>query len=364
ETSNYVLELPMALQEQRSHPKFHVLLLQPYKASNNALFLNQVTPEPYNFNAPDNQEWFVDDLLGHHWDGMNFEFEVCWSLEDTTWESSLSSNCLKVRNTRSAVNAVLLYVTKYITKLPLKTYTVFEAVRTVLSRSQDIISGHLPIQEKARSLMTKMANVLSAKSEMGSLMICMYLLGNPDHYPDHIFINIHWLSFVQEVKHAWLEDDMLVENTYGPDKIALSRRKGHMISLSQVFDYIYCGPELQAMPLYEWAVRCEQIKFSKWKRRQEIDSNDDECKIHSICHPSAVTIYFTEEHPLSASHATIVHPPHQKQVPNLIGTNLPQCDNDKKEEYWIIMLTLFKPWHSDVDLRNDNNTWNTVFTNP
>ncbi|KNZ74425.1 hypothetical protein J132_06937 [Termitomyces sp. J132] len=27
ETSNHVLELPMALQEQKIHPKFHVLLL-------------------------------------------------------------------------------------------------------------------------------------------------------------------------------------------------------------------------------------------------------------------------------------------------------------------------------------------------
>ncbi|KNZ76662.1 hypothetical protein J132_09195 [Termitomyces sp. J132] len=56
ETSNYQLELPIALQEQRIHPKFHVSLLHPYKASNDALFPNRVMPEPYNFGAPDNQE--------------------------------------------------------------------------------------------------------------------------------------------------------------------------------------------------------------------------------------------------------------------------------------------------------------------
>ncbi|KNZ77668.1 hypothetical protein J132_04487 [Termitomyces sp. J132] len=37
------------------------------------------------------------------------------------------------------------------------------------------------------SLMTKMTNVLSAKSEMGLPLICMYLLGHPDHYKLHIF---------------------------------------------------------------------------------------------------------------------------------------------------------------------------------
>ncbi|KNZ81169.1 hypothetical protein J132_02366 [Termitomyces sp. J132] len=53
----------MALQEQRIHPKFHVLLLQPYKASEHVLFSNRATPEPYDFGAPDNQEWFVDHHL-------------------------------------------------------------------------------------------------------------------------------------------------------------------------------------------------------------------------------------------------------------------------------------------------------------
>ncbi|KNZ75240.1 hypothetical protein J132_03895 [Termitomyces sp. J132] len=56
ETSNYVLELPTALKEQRIHSKFHVLLLQPYKASNNMLFPNRATPEPYDFGGLDDQE--------------------------------------------------------------------------------------------------------------------------------------------------------------------------------------------------------------------------------------------------------------------------------------------------------------------
>ncbi|KNZ77792.1 hypothetical protein J132_03851 [Termitomyces sp. J132] len=87
ETSNYVLELPMALQEWRIHPKFHVSLLCPYKASNNTLFPNRAMPEPYNFSTPDDQEWFVDDLVGHCWEGKNLKFKVYWNLGDTTWES-------------------------------------------------------------------------------------------------------------------------------------------------------------------------------------------------------------------------------------------------------------------------------------
>ncbi|KNZ75057.1 hypothetical protein J132_05137, partial [Termitomyces sp. J132] len=57
ETSNYVLlELPMALQKQRIHPKFHVLLPCLYKASDDMLFPNRVMPEPCNFGTPDDQE--------------------------------------------------------------------------------------------------------------------------------------------------------------------------------------------------------------------------------------------------------------------------------------------------------------------
>ncbi|KNZ75699.1 hypothetical protein J132_02329 [Termitomyces sp. J132] len=54
ETSNYTSEFPMALQEHKIHPKFHVLLLQLYKASNNVLFPNRATLELYDFGMPDN----------------------------------------------------------------------------------------------------------------------------------------------------------------------------------------------------------------------------------------------------------------------------------------------------------------------
>jgi len=53
ETSTYRLKLPTALQNRRINPVFHVLLLRPYNASNNALFLNRVHPEPYDFGAPE-----------------------------------------------------------------------------------------------------------------------------------------------------------------------------------------------------------------------------------------------------------------------------------------------------------------------
>ncbi|KAG6898655.1 hypothetical protein C0995_008943, partial [Termitomyces sp. Mi166 len=55
--------------------------------SNDTMFPNCATPGPYDFSIAKDQEWFVDDLLGHCWmDKGHFKFEVRWSLGDTAWE--------------------------------------------------------------------------------------------------------------------------------------------------------------------------------------------------------------------------------------------------------------------------------------
>ena len=81
----------------------------------------------------------------------------------------------------TAIKAVVIYVSDYITKTTLKTNTIFDSIRSVFHKNAEMIGGTLPMQEKARRIMTKIVNLLSAKAEMGS-MIFMYLLGNPDHY--------------------------------------------------------------------------------------------------------------------------------------------------------------------------------------
>jgi hypothetical protein len=60
------------------------------------MFLNRIQPEPYDFGTPDDQEWFVEELIGHRWtEDDNPEFEVRWSLGDTTWEPLSSCKDLK-----------------------------------------------------------------------------------------------------------------------------------------------------------------------------------------------------------------------------------------------------------------------------
>jgi hypothetical protein len=87
ELSTYMLELPMALQTWQIIPVFQISLLWTHHASNNLMFLNWVQLEQYDFGMPDNQEWFMEELIGYQWtEDDNPEFEVWWSLGDTTWE--------------------------------------------------------------------------------------------------------------------------------------------------------------------------------------------------------------------------------------------------------------------------------------
>ena len=92
ETSNYRLELPAALQARKIKLLFHVSLLRPHHPSKDSMFPNRAQPEPYDFGAEDEQEWFVDEIVGHRWTGpRTVEYQVRWSLGDTTWESH--ANC-------------------------------------------------------------------------------------------------------------------------------------------------------------------------------------------------------------------------------------------------------------------------------
>ena len=90
------------------------------------------------------------------------------------------------------------------------------------------------MQEKAQHVMTKIVNLLSAKAEMGFPMICMYLLGNPDHYTSggtsHTFVPFYWQLFVTQVRQ-----DFLMKCK----KLPLLKKKEIFFGLSPVYDNIY-----------------------------------------------------------------------------------------------------------------------------
>ena len=135
----------------------------------------------------------------------------------------------------TAIKAIVAYVTDYVTKPGLTTYSIFETVKQIFGRNSEMLGGDIDRKEAARSLMTKMVNALTAKMELGSPMASLYLLGNPDHYTDHEFKTFFWKSFVREARNVWvvpLEDEQ-------PEKVVLNKNLGKYVGLSNVQDYVY-----------------------------------------------------------------------------------------------------------------------------
>jgi len=154
----------------------------------------------------------------------------------------------------TAIKGVILYVTDYITKASLKTHVMFDVIRSTFQKNSELIGGSESRKEKARRLMTKIVNNLSAKMEIGSPMAAMYLLRNPDHYTNLNFVPFYWKSYVTEARRPWQPHD----GEESGDKVTLIKSRGRIIGLSPVHDYIYRPESLEDLCLYDWIRFCRR----------------------------------------------------------------------------------------------------------
>jgi hypothetical protein len=344
-----------------------------------------------------------------------FSYLVTYLLRCNTDVTSLRSG--------TAIKSVLLYVTNYVTKAPLKTYAVFDTIRSIFERNPDVVGGSDSKKEKARKLMTKIVNSLSAKMEMGNPMICMYILNNPDHYKSHNFQAFYWVTFVNAARRPWVDRspksfglhgheegsnmgdtsslDLNVTqnersdtsvlaasasgNNESKEKVTIFKYNNRFIGLSPVHDYIYRCKSLRHMCLYDWVARCERTKLPRKHKSNNIKKCDDdghdiikggpttsiddtEC-LSSESRPNyhvngskSNVFSFLSGHPLAESHGTRCRPVEKEKVPNFLGPTLPRCDQGDREFYCSVMLTLFKPWRSGLDLKMQEQTWDDAFS--
>ena len=153
----------------------------------------------------------------------------------------------------TALKSVIAYVADYITKTPLKTHVMFQSVQNVFERNEELLGGQKNKKEKARSLITKMVNALTAASEIGGPMASMYLLKHPDHYTSHKFRVFYWRSFVTEVMQAWTDSGDIADPVKSTVILGLKdNSRGKVVALSPVIDYIWRPVELEQVSLYDW----------------------------------------------------------------------------------------------------------------
>ncbi|KAF8229138.1 hypothetical protein L208DRAFT_1288154 [Tricholoma matsutake] len=106
--------------------------------------------------------------------------------------------------------------------------------------------------------MTKIVNCLSAKMEMGSPMICLYLLDNPGHYTNYTFVPFYWQSFVSKAHAAW-NTDPTISQEHPTDK--MPEKHHNIVGFSPVDDYLLHAPELESVCLYDWISHCQHVKI-------------------------------------------------------------------------------------------------------
>ena len=307
-----------------------------------------------------------------------------------------------------------MYVSNYVTKPALKTHIIFETVRSMFQRHSDVIGGSDQRKDKARKLMTKIVNSLSAKLEIGSPMASMYLLGNPDHYTNFNFVPVYWQSFVREARKPWEQTHSQVLNTdiahdenaiacegshvtlngtdskscdinmtaldqegeEHPEKLTIFKRNGRIIGFSPVHDYIYRPTQFHSMCLYDWISMCrrEKLPVRRIKKKKKIPSAesyiDEECA-SGLSSGENITcdgddaetemvktklLQFISGHPLAETHG--VRYLKTARIPNFVGNTLPQHDQGDREYYCSTMLALLKPWRSG---RSPSESWDEAF---
>jgi len=174
----------------------------------------------------------------------------------------------------TAIKAIVAYVTDYITKQSLKTYSIFDVVRSVFDRNSEMIGGDLNRKEKVRKIFTQVVNSLTAKTEIGGPMASLYILGNPDHYTSHVFIPFYWRSYVKDVWTAWGDEQSSDHNTEMQnvsDKVVINKSKGEFIGLSKVNDYKFRPEMYSDVSLYDWI----RLSTKKPKRRTKLKKVND-----------------------------------------------------------------------------------------
>lgn len=86
EKSVYELALPEDLVKRRIHNRFHVSLLRPHHANDDTRFPGRSNPDEYDFGAPDDVEWHVEEILDHRRVGGKWEFLVKFAIVEPSWE--------------------------------------------------------------------------------------------------------------------------------------------------------------------------------------------------------------------------------------------------------------------------------------
>ena len=178
----------------------------------------------------------------------------------------------------TAIKAVVAYVTEYVTKPGLKTYSIFDTIHSVFDRNSELIGGTGKQREKARKLLTQIVNALTSKIEIGGPMASLYLLKHPDHYTSHKFKTFYWKSYVREVQSIWksMEGPAKCDDKINalPEKIIIDKKDDEYVAISATDNYVYQPEKYDHVSLYDWIRLATKYKCDR-NVESELDEQDN-----------------------------------------------------------------------------------------
>ncbi|EJD38106.1 hypothetical protein AURDEDRAFT_72509, partial [Auricularia subglabra TFB-10046 SS5] len=272
----------------------------------------------------------------------------------------------------TAIKAVVAYATDYITKVGLKTPSMFLLIRTQLLRQAALLDSDSNRAEKGRKLVIGVINSFTSKSEIGAPMAAGYLLDFPDHYTSHEYKTIYWRGYVTEVLSVFSsrglpgcdEPDERDEPDYSVviAPSTFSDGKPTLVAVSPIQDYMYRPREHEGYCVYDW-IRL----YTKSKRRPSRVKGIVDRPTGRVCLGlgegvrDTLRYKFIAEHSQASTHTVYLDNARADVVPNFVGGSLPRRDAGDRGYYCCTMLALFKPWRSGTDLKSTDELWETAF---
>ena len=199
------------------------------------------------------------------------------------------------------------------------------------------------------------------------------------------------------------EEHTELNAAYDDEVILCTNSDGDIIpKTSVVEDYIYRGEKLSDLSVWDYFSRIEKIRKNKDKKKKLIDLDnadtysdmsdtsdcEDDCidsthetippeqlgilwDLHYHCNPLLTDnrknkrprIRFTSQHSDEETHRQKIRLRQSRLVPVPIGPPLPRRDReDSIEKHARLMLILFKPWTSPLDLRESGRRWSDEYS--
>ena len=94
-----------------------------------------------------------------------------------------------------SAQAVLYYITDYISKSQLKSHVAFAALELAVNKLNNHDDTKDDITIRAKRLLQKCAYAMISHQELSAQQVCSYLMEYGDHYTSHEFKNLYWTAF-------------------------------------------------------------------------------------------------------------------------------------------------------------------------